>query len=52
VRAARESTASTFRLRARLIHVERSTVNIGAIQRCNCPIRFSRIRHLNESEAA
>ena len=50
--ASRESTAPTFRLRTRLVHVEQATFKVGAIQSRDCPIRLGRIRHLDESEAA
>src|SRR6516225_77273 len=50
--AARESTAPTFSLRTRLVHVERATFQVGAIQGRYCPIRLGRFRHLDESEAA
>src|SRR5262249_15507105 len=50
--AGRESTPPTFGLRPYLVHVERATFQVGAIQRRDCPIRLGGIRHLDESEAA
>ena len=50
--AAAEPPAAALRLGPGLIDVERATIQIGAVQSRDRPVRLSRVRHFDESKAA
>jgi hypothetical protein len=50
--AAATATPAALTLRSGFVHVHRPAAEFGAIESCNSPVRFIRIRHLHESKSA
>ena len=51
-RKAATSTATTFGLGTRFVHIQRATIEVSAVQCRDCLIRLSGIAHFDESEPA